>query len=285
MLQVQEFFDKATSTLTYVVWDTQSKDAVVIDPVLDYDPASSKTSTQTLQSLFQYLRDQSLLVHFILETHAHADHISGAQPLKREYPSAKIGIGKHILEVQTTFKDVFGLASLKTDGSQFDVLFEDEQRVKAGALEFRVIFTSGHTPACVSYLFGEEFVFTGDAIFMPDSGTGRCDFPGGSAEALYHSIHERLYRLPETVKMHVGHDYQPQGRSLKFVTTIAEQKLTNTHIRAETSKEEFVSMRSARDKTLGAPKLLLPALQLNINAGQLPVAEPSGRRFLKIPIT
>jgi glyoxylase-like metal-dependent hydrolase (beta-lactamase superfamily II) len=267
MLQVQDFFDKATSTLSYVIWDSKSLDAAILDPVLRFDPNSQTVSTEAVQEISKFVRENSLRPHFILETHAHADHLSGSQFLKGEFPEAVLGIGGRIREVQSTFKETVGLPDLPTDGSQFDELFSDDQIVFAGTLQFRVIFTPGHTPACVSYLFGDSCVFVGDALFMPDSGTGRCDFPGGSAQSLYHSIHERLYRLPENVRVFVGHDYQPNGRPLNFVTSLGEQKKANIHIRSETAQEDFVKMRTARDQTLKPPGLLIPALRANLQAG------------------
>ncbi|MES2855039.1 MAG: MBL fold metallo-hydrolase [Bdellovibrionota bacterium] len=286
MLQVKEFFDKQTSTLTYVVWDEQSRDAAAIDPVLDYDSATSKTKETSVLEVVSFIREKKLNLHFILETHAHADHLSAAQAMKREFKTARIGIGARIKEVQSTFKPIFDMpAGFKTDGSQFDALFEDRQKVRAGSLEFEVIFTPGHTPACASYFFGRELIFTGDALFMPDYGTGRCDFPGASAETLYESIHEKLYSLADEVKGYTGHDYQPGGRELRFMATIGEQKVSNVHLKTETPKNDFVKFRTERDSTLNAPKLLLPSIQVNIDAGRLPSANSHGDRFLKIPIS
>jgi len=284
MTQIKEFFDKNTWTLTYVVWDTDTRDAVVIDPVMDYDPAASKTSEESAQAVLDFLRSERLHLHFILETHAHADHLSGSQILKREFPNAKIAIGERITQVQEIFKGVFGLPDdFKTDGSQFDRLWKDGEEFSAGSLRIKTLFTPGHTPACVSYHIDGN-VFVGDALFMPDYGTGRCDFPAGSAVDLYHSIHHRLYELPEETKVYTGHDYLPNGRQLKFMATVAEEKQNNIQLKAQTSLEEFVQLRTQRDRDLPAPKLLLPSVQINIEAGHLPEPAKNGNRYLRIPI-
>lgn len=282
-MQIKTFFDKATSTLTYVVFDESSKDAVIIDPVLDYEPWASKLSFESYQQLKEFIQAKQLKLHYVLETHAHADHLSSSQYLKQDFPGVQIGIGAKITKVQETFKQLFNYETLKTDGSQFDRLFEDYQEFAAGSLHFKVLPTPGHTPACVSYLI-EDAVFTGDAIFIEDYGTGRCDFPGGSAEDSYHSIHEVLYALPDSTRVFVGHDYQPDGRELRYQTSIAASKERNKYLRANTSREEFVSFRTERDKTLAAPKLLLPSIQVNANAGKLPPAEANGVSYLKIPL-
>lgn len=285
MTQVKEFFDKNTWTLTYVVWDEKTRDAVVIDPVLDYDQASSKTSEESAKSVIGFLRSNELKPHFILETHAHADHLSGSQILKREFPDAQIAIGEKITQVQEIFKGFFGLPEdFKTDGSQFDRLLKDGESFQAGSINIKVLFTPGHTPACASY-YVDGNVFVGDALFMPDYGTGRCDFPAGSAVDLYHSVHDRLYELPEDTKVYTGHDYLPNGRPLKFMATIAEEKRENIQLKAQTSLEEFVRFRTERDRTLSAPKLLLPSVQVNIDAGHLPRLAGNGKRYLRIPIS
>lgn len=281
---VKEFFDQATWTLTYVVYDDKSRDAVIIDPVWDYDPAASRLSTASAEEVAAFVKEQRLKVHYILETHAHADHVSGSQILKSFYPEAKVGIGAQITEVQKVFKGVFDLdASFPTDGSQFDILLEEDKQLKAGSLEIRTIFTPGHTPACASYVIGEA-VFTGDALFMPDYGTGRCDFPAGSAAVLYESVHEKLYSLPDHYKVFVGHDYLPNGRKLQFQSTIGQEKAQNIQLNAKTTREEFVHFRSTRDRSLAAPKLLLPSVQINIDAGHLPKPAANGIPYLKIPI-
>lgn len=285
MTQIKEFFDKETWTLTYVLWDKETRDAIVIDPVMDYDPAASKTSENSAREVIKYLHDQELNLKYILETHAHADHLSGSQILKREFPQAKIAIGEKIKAVQEVFKGVFGLGDdFKTDGSQFDRLLKDGEEFQAGSIRIKTIFTPGHTPACASYYIDGN-VFVGDALFMPDFGTGRCDFPSGSANDLYHSVHERLYSLPDDTKVYTGHDYLPNGRPLKFMATIGEEKAENIQLKKHTTREEFVRFRTERDRTLSAPKLLLPSVQVNIDAGRLPPPSPNGKRYLKIPVS
>lgn len=281
---VKEFFDSATWTLTYVVYDETTKDAVILDPVWDYDPASSKMTTTSANEVLQFVKAKNLNVHYILETHAHADHVSGAQVLKQHLPTAKVGIGAKITEVQKVFKNVFNLdEGFKPDGSQFDLLLEEGIVLHAGSLKIDTIYTPGHTPACASYVIGES-VFSGDVLFMPDYGTGRCDFPAGSADDLYTSVHEKLYKLPDHYKIYVGHDYMPGGRQLAFQTTIAEEKKNNIQINAETERQQFVEFRTNKDKTLSAPRLLLPSVQVNIDAGRLPKPDSNGYRYLKIPI-
>lgn len=285
MIQIKEFFDKNTWTLTYVVWDEATRDAIVIDPVMDYDPASSKTSDESAKNIIQFLQAQTLKVHFILETHAHADHLSGSQIIKQQFPTAMIGIGENITRVQEIFKQTFGLPEdFKTDGSQFDRLLKDGEEFSAGSIPIKTLFTPGHTPACASY-FIDGNVFVGDALFMPDYGTGRCDFPGGSSRELYKSVHDRIYQLQAETKVYTGHDYLPNGRTLRFMATIAEQKQQNIQLKAETSLEEFVRFRDERDQHLSAPKLLLPSVQVNIDAGHLPAPEKNGKRYLRIPIS
>jgi glyoxylase-like metal-dependent hydrolase (beta-lactamase superfamily II) len=289
--QVETFFDSETSTLSYVVWKKATPDCVIIDPVLNYEQSSSKTTDRSLQEILVFLKANGLKPLYILETHAHADHLSGSQYLKNAFPNSQIGIGARIDQVQKLFKDFYELPSgFKTDGSQFDRLFADNEKVKAGELEFQVLSIPGHTPACVAYYFanletGAGLVFVGDSLFMPDYGTGRCDFPGGSADALYDSIQQTIYRLPDKVRIFTGHDYQPNGRKLRFEATVAEQKSENIHLKSNTTKKDFVTFRTARDKTLATPKLLLPSVQVNIDAGRLPSSDARGRRFLKIPIS
>lgn len=282
-MKIQHFFDHDTYTLTYLVWDEKTKDAVIIDPVLDYNPNSGKFSYNSADLHLDFIKKNELKVHFILETHAHADHLSSSVYLKENLPGAKVAIGAPIKLVQEVFKGVFNMKDLKTDGSQFDRLLEDNEVVQAGSLSFKVLYTPGHTPACASYLFGDN-VFTGDALFMPDYGTGRCDFPKGCAEDLYQSISQRLYTLPESTKYFTGHDYMPEGRELKFQSTIGESKKNNVRLTEKTSKEDFVKFRRERDATLEAPRLLLPSIQVNIAAGHLPEAEDNGMRYLKLPI-
>lgn len=285
MIQIKEFFDKTTFTLTYVVWDPATLDAVLIDPVLDYDPGGSKVSEESITSVASFIDTSQLKLQYLLETHAHADHLSGSQVLKTRYPEAIVAIGARITEVQTVFKTFFDLSdSFKTDGSQFDHLFGDRETFSAGSLKFEVIYTPGHTPACCSYKV-EDAVFTGDALFMPDYGVGRCDFPAGSAETLFESVTKRLYFLPDATRVFTGHDYQPNGRPLRFESSIGEEKRSNIQIKAETTKASFVKFRNERDKTLAAPKLLLPSVQVNIDAGHLPVPHRNGKSYLSIPIS
>ncbi len=284
-MHVEPFFDQRTSTLTYIVWDSASRAAVVIDPVLDYDPATSSCWTESLERLVSLIEAEQLTLHFILETHAHADHISGAQVLKGKFPRARVAIGKNITEVQRLFKVVYDLPhDFPTDGRQFDLLLDDRQLLNAGSLTVEVVLTPGHTPACTTYKIGQA-VFVGDALFLPDSGTGRCDFPGASAIDLYHSVTQRLYTLPDATRVYVGHDYQPGGREVRWMSTMGEQKKANLHLRADTTQDEFVQFREQRDATLSAPKLLWQSVQINIDAGSLPTANASQNRFLKIPFS
>lgn len=282
--KVDAFFDQATFTLTYVVYDHETKDALIIDPVLDYDPGSSKISTHSMELVLDFIERENLKLHYVLETHAHADHLTAAAEIRRRKPGVKIAIGKNITAVQDLFKGVFNYSELDTTGAQFDILLTEEESLKAGSLEVKTIFTPGHTPACSSYLI-EDMVFTGDALFMPDFGTGRCDFPAGSAADLYDSIHGKLYQLPDETRVFTGHDYQPGGRDLEYESTIRENKANNIWLKAETTKDEFVKKRMARDENLPAPRLLLPSVQVNINAGDLPPAEVNGVSYLKMPLT
>lgn len=283
-MQIQAFYDEQTSTLTYVVFDPASHDAVVIDPVLDYDPAGSVVSHASVDRVIAFLTEQQLELRMILETHAHADHLSGSQVLKRRFPAAQTAIGSKITVVQATFKQVFDLPSdFPTDGRQFDRLLADREIVEAGSLRFEVISTPGHTPACVCFKFGDA-LFTGDALFMPDMGTGRCDFPAGSAADLYDSITTRIYTLPDDTRVFVGHDYQPGGRALAYQTTVGEQKASNIQLPASRSREAFIEFRNKRDASLSAPKLLFQSVQVNVDAGALPSPSANETRYLKIPI-
>jgi glyoxylase-like metal-dependent hydrolase (beta-lactamase superfamily II) len=282
-MEVRHFFDPATSTLTYVAWDPATRDAVVIDPVLDYDPAASRTSTASVEAVLRFVRDEALAVHWILETHPHADHLSGAQWLRR-HTGAKVAIGERVREVQATFRPILGLTpdELAADGSQFDRLLADGETVHAGALAVHVIATPGHTPACCTYRI-EDTIFTGDALFVHDYGTGRCDFPRGDAGALYDSI-QTLYRLPDATRVCPAHDYQPGGRALVWHTTIGRSKAENIQLGATTTRADFVRFRSERDRTLSTPRLLYPSIRVNLDAGRLPAAGPDGRRYLRIPL-
>lgn len=282
-MKIEAFFDARTSTLTYVVSDPSTRDAVVIDPVLDYDPVGSAVSAESVERVAEYVAREGLQVRALLETHAHADHLSGSQALRARLPGAVIAIGERIREVQGVFKAIFDLEQFVPDGHQFDRLLADGEVARFGSIEVRVIATPGHTPACVSYLIGDA-VFTGDALFMPDYGTGRCDFPRGSAEALYRSVTGRLYALPDETRVFVGHDYQPNGRPLAYESTIGAEKQGNVQLPAGRSEAEFVAFRRGRDATLAAPKLLYPSLQVNIDAGRLPApARPGGPAHFKIP--
>jgi glyoxylase-like metal-dependent hydrolase (beta-lactamase superfamily II) len=282
-MKIQYFYDQDTSTLTYVVFDEVSKAAIIIDPVLDFDPPSGKIEDRSAQQVVSFIKEHNLNPLYILETHAHADHLSSSQLLKQVFPSAQIGISRRITVVQEVFKGVFNLPEFQADGSDFDFLFDDEQEFKAGPLKIFPIPTPGHTPACTSFLI-ENNLFTGDALFIPDSGTGRCDFPKGSASDLFHSV-TRLYQLPDDTNVFVGHDYQPNERELRYQTTIGDNKNHNIQLKSTTTKEEYVAFREARDKTLKAPRLLLPSLQVNIAAGHLPGREENGKSYLKLPLT
>lgn len=282
-MRIEPFFDSNTWTLTYVVYDADTRDAVVIDPVLDFDPLAVSTETASNERVAAFIDEHDLKIHAILETHAHADHLSGSQWLKARY-SAPVMIGEHIRTVQQTFKGVFGLPEdFPTDGSQFDRLLVDGETLHAGSLTLDVMHTPGHTPACVSYLVGDA-VFTGDALFMPDFGTGRCDFPAGSADDLYASIHDKLYALPDSTRVFVGHDYMPDGRPLAWESTIADEKANNIQIPVERTRDDFVSFRTERDKTLRPPKLIFQSVQVNVDAGHLPKPESNGIAYLKLPM-
>ncbi|MGZ3418565.1 MAG: MBL fold metallo-hydrolase [Polyangiales bacterium] len=281
-MNVRPFYDPQTFTLSYVVYDETSRDAVVIDPVLDFDPASARASTSSIEQVLDFVARERLDVRWVLETHAHADHLSSSQVLRKRL-GAKVAIGERIVDVQRIFRDVFDLDDLKPDGSQFDRLLRDGEVLTVGPLRIEVIATPGHTPACLSFKIGDA-VFTGDALFIEDYGTGRADFPGGSADDLYVSVHDRLYALPDETRVFVGHDYQPNGRALRCETTIGASKRSNVQLRMETERSEFVKGRRARDKTLAAPRLLYPSVQVNIAAGRMPKKHGNGRRYLAVPI-
>jgi glyoxylase-like metal-dependent hydrolase (beta-lactamase superfamily II) len=282
-MDIQHFFDPETSTLTYVVFDPATRDAVVIDSVLDYDVLASRTSTHSVEQVAKFLRERELRVHYILETHAHADHLSGSQWLEQQF-GGTIAIGERIREVQETFREMLDLQHLAVDGSQFGRLLADGEVLTAGTLRIETIATPGHTPACVTYRI-DDALFTGDALFMHDYGTGRCDFPRGSAEALYNSVANRLYALPDAMRVFPCHDYQPGGRPVMWETTIGKSKRQNPQLNATTTKAEFLAFRAERDKTLEAPRLLYPSVQINIDAGRLPPKHPNGRRYLTTPIS
>ena len=280
---VECFFDEVTNTATYVVREADGNSCAVIDSVLDYDAHSGRTSTTSADAVTKYIRENELSCEWILETHAHADHFSAA-PYLRDKIGGKIAIGEHIPEIQRVFANIFNAgAAFEPDGSQFDELLKDGQKFHIGAMPVHVIFTPGHTPACVSYHIGDA-VFVGDTLFMPDYGTARCDFPGGDAATLYSSI-QKIFELPDKTRMFLCHDYKAAGRDM-FIweTTIGIQKASNIHIHDGVTQADFVTMRNARDKTLGLPKLILPSIQVNMRAGELPPPEDDGHHYLKIPI-
>ena len=281
--KVKTFFDEDTFTLTYVVYDESTKDTVVIDPVLDYDPAASKISYSSVDKVLSFVDENQLNLKYVLETHAHADHLTGAAEIKKRRPDVKVAIGEKITDVQEVFSGVFNLKDFNTNGVQFDKLLNEEEDLEIGSIKIKTIFTPGHTPACASYLI-DDMVFVGDALFMPDFGTGRCDFPAGSAKDLYQSVHDKLYKLPDETRVFTGHDYQPGGRPVKWEATIGENKKNNIQLKEVTSEEEFVKARNERDAKLNAPKLLLPSVQVNIDAGELPKGEDNGKSYLKIPL-
>lgn len=285
METIKTFYDERTSTLTYVVYDPDSRDAVVIDPVLDYDPNASKVWTESAEAVMSFLEEKGLKLHYIVETHAHADHLSGSQIIKERFPEAKTAIGSRITEVQALFKEVFDLPSdFPTDGRQFDCLLDDDEVVHAGSIELEIIHTPGHTPADTTVRVGGA-IFTGDTLFMPDVGTGRCDFPGGSAEDLYTSVVETLYALPDDTQVYVGHDYPAgKGRDVAWVAPLAEHKERNVALPAGRTREDFVAWRNARDAGLDAPRLLFQSVQVNVDAGALPKPSGNERRYLKIPL-
>ncbi|MCS6996317.1 MAG: MBL fold metallo-hydrolase [Casimicrobiaceae bacterium] len=278
---IQSFFDPETYTVTHVVSCPVTRKAAIIDSVLDYDPKSGRTSTASAQKVLDYVQAHGLSVEWHLETHAHADHLSAA-PWLKERLGGRIGIGEHIKTVQKTFAGIFNAKDINADGRQFDHLFKDGETFRVGELEFRVMHTPGHTPACLAYLVGDN-AFVGDTLFMPDYGTARCDFPGGDAATLYRSI-RKLLSLPEHTKLYMCHDYLPGGREPKWVSTVGEQRRSNIHVHDGVTEEEFVAMRTARDKTLAMPVLMLPSVQVNARAGHFPPPEDNGVSYLKIPL-
>ncbi|RYJ61567.1 MBL fold metallo-hydrolase [Pseudomonas songnenensis] len=280
---VEAFFDPATFTYSYVVSDPVTRQCAVIDSVLDYDPASGRTSHATAQRLVDYVRAQGLTVQWLLETHVHADHLSAAPYLKQQL-GGRLAIGDRITVVQDTFGKLFNAGSeFATDGRQFDHLFHDGDTFQVGNIQGRAIHTPGHTPACMTYVIGDA-AFVGDTLFMPDYGTARCDFPGGDARTLYQSI-QKLFTLPGETRVFMCHDYKAPGREeFLYETTIAAEREHNVHVRAGITEEEFVAMRTARDATLGMPTLILPSVQINMRGGELPTPEGNGTRYLKIPL-
>ena len=279
---IQAFFDEATYTVTYVVTDPATGRAAVVDPVLDFDAASGRTSTRSADTVIDAVRQAGATVDWILETHVHADHLSAA-PYLQGVLRGKKAIGRNVTEVQATFQKIYNLDHLATDGSQFDHLFADGDQFTIGELACHVISTPGHTPACVTYVIGDA-AFVGDTMFMPDFGTARTDFPGGSAAELYASI-RRILDLPPATRLFMCHDYKAPGRDeYAWETTVAEQRSKNIHINDTVSRDDFVAMREARDSQLGMPKLILPSIQVNVRAGHLPDPEDNGVRYLKIPL-
>lgn len=280
--QVHGQFDPATWTVTYVVHNGPGSECAIIDSVLDYDPKSGRTQHNSADRLIEYVQANDLKVRWILETHAHADHLSAA-PYLKSLLGGKIGIGSNITAVQKLFKGVFNLEpGFQQDGSQFDHLFQEGEAIPLGALAGEVMFVPGHTPACAAYRFGDA-VFVGDTLFMPDVGTARCDFPGGDARMLYAST-RKLLSLPPETRLFMCHDYPPDDRLVAFETTVAEQRAKNIHLHDGVSEEEFVAMRTKRDATLEMPTLILPSVQINIRAGEMPPKESNGVAYLKIPI-
>ncbi|GGU48369.1 MBL fold metallo-hydrolase [Pseudomonas laurentiana] len=285
-LYVEALFDSATWTISYLVMDRGSGHCALIDSVLDYDPKSGRTDTGSADKLIARVTELGAKVQWILETHVHADHLSAAAYLKEKL-GGQVAIGSHITQVQKVFGALFNADSrFARDGSQFDVLFEDGSEFLIGGLRARAMHTPGHTPACMTYIVeagGETVAFVGDTLFMPDYGTARCDFPGADARTLYRSIN-RILALPDHTRLFMCHDYLPGGRELRYMTTVAEQRASNIHVREGIDEDAFVAMREARDATLDMPVLILPSVQVNMRSGQLPEPEDNGVRYLKIPL-
>ena len=280
---VAAFFDPATNTITYLVQDPAGRACAVIDSVLDFDQASGRTGTSSADAVIAMIRARGLDLHWILETHVHADHLSAA-PYIQEQLGGQIGIGERITVVQQTFGNIFNEGTrFQRDGSQFDRLFGDGDSLSVGQVRATVLHTPGHTPACLTYVIGDA-AFVGDTLFMPDFGTARCDFPGGSADAMFDSVH-KILALPDATRIFVGHDYKAPGREVfAWESTVAEQKARNIHIGAGRAKADFVALRQARDATLAMPRLILPSLQVNMRAGQMPEPEANGTSYLKLPL-
>ncbi len=279
---VESFFDPVTGTFTHVLYAEAGGQAAIIDPVLDYDPKSGRTTTTSADRVIAFVREQALSVQWLLETHVHADHLSAAHYLQA-YLGGSVGIGEEVTAVQATFSKIFNFgANFPTDGAQFQRLFKDDEHFAIGPLDCRVLAVPGHTSACVAYLVGDA-LFVGDTLFMPDTGTARCDFPGGDATTLYRSI-RRLLELPAATRIFLCHDYPPSAREPTALTSVAAQREANIHVHDGVSEAAFVQLRTARDLTLAMPVLLFPAIQINIRAGELPPVEDNGRRYLKIPL-
>ncbi|MCU4674577.1 MBL fold metallo-hydrolase [Catenovulum sp. 2E275] len=287
-LHIEAFYQQTSSTISYLVYDKMSLEAAVIDSALDFDSASGKLSTEFAEQQVEYIKQHQLKVKWLLETHAHADHLSAAfylknHPLLVEH-QPKIAIGAGITQVQLTFSAIFSMAQneLSTTGSEFDCLLKAGDKLELGTFYFNVIETPGHTPDGISYLI-ENHIFVGDTLFMPDAGTARCDFPGGDSNTLFKSI-KKIHALPDDTQIWLCHDYQPNGRDLKYQTNVAESKQSNIHVNSAMSLDDFVKLRTERDKTLAAPKLLYPSLQVNIKAGELPQADKNNNLFFKLPV-
>lgn len=278
---VESFFDPDTFTLTHLVWDPASMRCAVIDPVMDYDPKSGRTSTASADKLITHIRANGFSVEWVLETHVHADHLTAAPYIVAQL-GGRIGIGANVTVVQKTFADIFNLKDVAPNGTQFDHLFADGEEIAVGGLKGHVMFTPGHTPACSTYVFGDA-AFIGDTLFAPDYGTARCDFPGGDAATLYASI-EKILALPDDTRLFLCHDYQPNGRALMTAARVDEQRTANVHLIKAADAAAFSKMRRERDATLSMPVLILPSVQVNIRAGHLPPAEDNGTRYLKTPI-
>ncbi len=278
---VKAFFDPQTWTYTYVVYESKGSACIVIDSVLNYDPKSGRTKTESADEVIAFIKDNRLQLEWILETHAHADHLTAA-PYIQEKLGGKIAIGDHITTVQGVFKGVFNLDDVAVDGSQFDVLIKEGESVRFGNLSFKALYVPGHTPACMAYEIGDS-IFVGDTLFMPDVGTARCDFPGGSASNLYRSI-QSVLKYPPNTKLYMCHDYPPNGRPPEYQSTVADQKKNNIHVHDGVTEEQFVAMRNKRDAGLEMPVLILPSIQVNIRAGHMPKAEGNGTAYLKIPL-
>jgi len=280
--EIRAFFDEPTNTVSYLVWDAATKDGAVIDPVLNFDHRSGEATVKSAEAILAEAEKRGVKIGLVLETHAHADHLSSAPYIKLK-TGAMVAIGEHIKEVQRIFRPVFNAMDVSGNGSEFDHLFKDGEHFRIGNIEAEVIYTPGHTPACVSYKIGDA-VFVGDTLFMPDYGTARADFPGGDAHELYRSIRRILSMMPET-RLFMCHDYKAPGRDqYAWQTTVAEERAKNVHVHEGVSEDEFVKLREARDETLAAPLLLLPSIQVNIRAGKLPPAESDGVHYLKIPV-
>ncbi len=283
MSKVEAFFDQDTFTLSYIIYDSETKDAVIIDPVLDLNTRSWEFTTTSVDKLADFVESNGLTVHWVLDTHIHADHVTGMQALKTRF-GAKLGISDQIAIVQQTFNGVFNSQDyVAEDGSQFDRLLSDGDIVEAGSVKIAVIHTPGHTPACLTYQT-DQGIFTGDALFMPDIGVARCDFPRGSAKDLYHSIMQKLYTLPDETKVFVGHDYPPDNRDVCHQTTIRDSKARNVDLPSSMTEEDFVAYAENRDSRLPPPRLLFESIQININAGIMPPEESNGKRYLRMPL-